>query len=253
MRRARAILLGALSAAVVAAVLLGAIPARADYLVADLSKRRIDITLGFSGAEVLLFGATDGNGDVIVVVRGPNQPVVVRRKERFAGIWINRDWMSFDRAPAFYYVASSRPLDLIASDTALAGIEAGLDHVRVAAADRSVNAETEKFRAALVRAKAREGLYGAGPGQVTFLGGRLFRTTVAFPATVATGPYTVEVFLVRDGAIENAQRWPLFITKVGLSAAVYDRAQQDPAFYGLVAVAIAVMAGWIGALGLRKV
>ena len=102
MRAARLIL------AVLAALVVASPMARADQVVADLSKRRIDITLGFSGAEVLLFGATDTGGDVIVAVRGPDQPVVVRHKEHVAGFWVNRSWMKFSNAPAFYYVASTR-------------------------------------------------------------------------------------------------------------------------------------------------
>jgi uncharacterized protein (TIGR02186 family) len=227
-------------------------PARADYLVADLSKRRIDITLGFSGADVLLFGATDSGGDVVVVVRGPEQKVTVRRKERVLGLWVNREWVTYEQTPAFYYVASSKPLESVATDGTLAGIEVGLDHIRLKPADSSEGADTRPFRDALIRAKQREGLYG-GTGQVSFIGGRLFRTTVSFPATVATGPYTVEVFLLRDGKVETAQRWPLFVTKVGMSAAVVERAHLTPIIYGLVAVFIAVVAGWLGAIGLRKV
>ena len=110
-----------------------------------------------------------------------------------------------------------------------------------------------KRREALIQAKERAGLYGSGPDQVTFLANRLFRTTVSFPANVAPGPYNIEIFLVRDGRIEKGERRTLFITKVGLSASVYERARTDAPLYGLVAVLIALMAGWLGAIGLRKV
>ena len=63
---------------------LSAAPARAEPLVADLSDDVIAITTGFTGSDVLLFGATEGEGDVIVVVRGPMGPQVVRRKTRQA-------------------------------------------------------------------------------------------------------------------------------------------------------------------------
>lgn len=247
----RRIVMAGLLGAALLAVCIGA--ARADYLVADLSKRRIDITLGFAGAEVLLFGATDGEGDVIVVVRGPNQPVIVRRKERLAGVWLNWNWAEFTRAPAFYYVASSKPLDQIASEPVLAGIGAGLDNVRAAAAQASSGADPKEFRDLLIRAKEQAGLYGSGPNQITFLGERLFRTTVSFPASVAPGPYNIEIYLVRDGRIEKGERRTLFITKVGLSASVYERAHKNAPLYGLVAVVIALIAGWVGAIGLRKV
>ena len=53
--------------------------ARAQALVADLSDHFIAITTGFVGADVLLFGAIEGDGDVVVVLRGPSGKEVVRR------------------------------------------------------------------------------------------------------------------------------------------------------------------------------
>ena len=66
-------------------------PARAEGVVADLSSHLIAITTGFTGASVVLFGATDGRGDVIVVVRGPEREMTVWRKSRVAGIWVNAE------------------------------------------------------------------------------------------------------------------------------------------------------------------
>ena len=59
---------------------------RAEPLVADLSNHLIAITTGFTGANVLLFGATDGPGDIVAVVRGPTGRAIVRRKERLRPI-----------------------------------------------------------------------------------------------------------------------------------------------------------------------
>ncbi len=57
---------------------------------------------GFAGADVLLFGTTDGPGDVVVVVKGPVADVDVLRKERVGGIWINRKGLGFQNVPAVY-------------------------------------------------------------------------------------------------------------------------------------------------------
>ncbi|MBI3451491.1 MAG: TIGR02186 family protein, partial [Rhodospirillales bacterium] len=86
-------------------VATGASRADAQPLVADLSSHLIAITTGFAGTEILLYGATEGEGDVAVVVRGPDASTVVRRKSRIAGIWINREQMTFTGVPAFYRVA----------------------------------------------------------------------------------------------------------------------------------------------------
>ncbi len=117
--------------ALIAAAALAASQVRAQYLVADLSERRITITLGFVGAKVLLFGATDGEGDVAVVVRGPEQSVVVRRKARFAGVWVNRTSMRFEKVPAFYRVATSRPLGQLAAPAVLSRHEIGVDYLHL--------------------------------------------------------------------------------------------------------------------------
>ena len=45
-----------------------AVSACAAALVADLSEHRIQIDLGFTGKQVLLYGAIEGDGDVAVVV-----------------------------------------------------------------------------------------------------------------------------------------------------------------------------------------
>jgi uncharacterized protein (TIGR02186 family) len=227
--------------------------ARADYLVADLSDNRITITTGFTGTKVLLFGATDGEGDVAVAVRGPAQRVVVRRKHRVGGVWINRAWMRFDGVPAFYRVASSRSLAELAGPTLLSRHELGIDHLRLPPAKGSAQEETDAFRDALIRNMERDGLYHSDPGKVTFLGERLFRTTVDFPANVATGAYTVEVFLIREGEVASAQRWPLFINKSGVGAELYEYAHRSSALYGIIAVFCALVAGWLGAVVFRKV
>jgi uncharacterized protein (TIGR02186 family) len=97
------------------------------------------------------------------------------------------------------------------------------------------------------------GLYGTSHGQVAFLGERLFRTTVHFPANVPTGAYTVSVFLIRNGDVVSAQTTPLLVTKVGFSAEIFDFAQRQSLAYGLSAIVFAVFAGWLAGAIFRKV
>ena len=58
----------------------------ADPLVVDLSNHLVAITTGFTGTKVLLFGAVEDEGDVIVTVRGPDQDMVVSPHLKFC--WI---------------------------------------------------------------------------------------------------------------------------------------------------------------------
>lgn len=227
--------------------------ARGEPLVADLSNHLIAITAGFTGADLLLFGTTDGPGDVIALVRGPTGHSVVRRKDRLFGIWINNVSLDFDNVPNFYALATSQPLDqLLTGDTAERyGI--GLDHLGIHAAADSPPAKTQEMLDALNRIKVREGLFRPVAGKITFLGGRLFRADFHFPSNVPTGSYLVEILLVRDGQIASAQTTPLIVSKIGVGADIFQFAHRHAAAYGIAAILIALVAGWTAHLAFRRV
>jgi uncharacterized protein (TIGR02186 family) len=225
---------------------------RAQALVADLSDHLIAITAGFAGTDVLLFGATEGEGDVIVILRGPEMPVVVRRKSRNAGIWANSERIIFSGAPAFYRVAASRPLEEITTPALRQRHQLGVDQLRMQAHRVLTPDKFNRFRQGLLRNKEREDLYSSEVGKVSFLGPRLFRTKIYLPANVPPGSYTVEVLLVRNQQVVAAQTTPMFVSKTGIGAEVYDFAHRHAAVYGLLAVMISISAGWAAGTFFRK-
>ncbi|CAK0765640.1 Transmembrane protein [Azospirillaceae bacterium] len=214
-------------------------------LVADLSNHLVAINTSFTGTEVVLFGVVEGPGDIAVVVTGPRTAVTVRRKDRVAGIWINQDSVRFKSVPGFYAVATNRPLDAIVNSSVLARHQIGLEHLALTPTEPTSPNQVAEFRRSLIRGKQRQGLYGTKLGQVSFLGDRLFRTNISFPANVPIGHYTVSVFLIRGGDVMTAQTTPLVVGKVGLSFEIYDFAQRRPFGYGLAAIAGAVIMGWL--------
>jgi uncharacterized protein (TIGR02186 family) len=236
------------------ALALAAGLARAEPLVADLGDHLVAITTGFTGTSVVLFGATDGPGDVIVVVRGPERETVVRRKSRVLGIWANTRSMTFTGVPGYYAVLSSRPLDEIAPPGMRALHQIGLTNLRLAPknAARRSPADIAAFRGALIGEQQRQGLYGIGVGKVNFLGDRLFRASIEFPANVPVGSYLVEVLLVRDKAVVSGQTTPLVVSQVGVDAEVNEFADRWALAYGVIAVVGAAMAGWLASLPFRN-
>ena len=226
--------------------------AAAQALVADLSDHLVAVTTGFAGAELLLFGAVEGEGDVVVVVRGPEERATVRRKERVLGVWMNTDELTIGEVPSFYAVASSKPLDQLAPERTLARHQIGVEHVRFQLPAGVTRREAAEFQAGLVRNKRRQGLYDLGVGRVNFLGGRLFRADVLLPSNVPTGTYFVTVFLLRQGEVVSAQTTPLDVSKVGVGARIFDIAHRHAAAYGLLAISIAVAGGWIAGTVFRR-
>jgi uncharacterized protein (TIGR02186 family) len=242
----------ALLAAVAVLAAFGSARAAEPPLVADLSKHLVAITTGFSGTDVLLFGAVEGEGDVIVVVRGPNHSQVIRRKDRQAGIWIKVGRAEVDNAPSFYRVAATRPLADIASAEVLDRHQIGLDHLDLTVRDADAATSPAEYREALLRLEERDGLWGDKVQDIGFLGHRLFRTEVHFPANVPTGTYLVEVYLLDHGQVVSAQTTPLVISKTGLGADVFDFAHQHAALYGIIAIMLAGATGWLAAVAFKK-
>ena len=222
-------------------------------LVADISDHLVAITTGFAGTDVLLFGAVEEKGDVVVMVRGPREAITMYRKSRVAGIWINTASMTFEQVPSFYAIAASAPLEDIAGESLRRrhelGVEYALPSLPLAKASRNIARE---WKAALLRNLQRQALYPRQVGRVNFLGNQLFRTRLFFPANVPTGNYQVETYFIRDQRVIGAQTTPLAVSKLGMEADIFDFAHHYAPYYGLIAVAVALVAGWIAHAVFRR-
>jgi uncharacterized protein (TIGR02186 family) len=237
-------------------LLLFAAPASAgENLVSGVSQDLIQVTSNYSGSDIVVFGDVEGQEkaagrDIIVVVRGPDTTLTVRRRDRVAGVWINHDAAALSGMPAYYFLASTRPLAQIADAATLARYGIGMASIE----PDSVHAhhDVEPFRQAALRLMSGQGLYREMPGGVEFLSDTLFRAHVPVPAAVMRGAYNVEVFLARNGTIESAQSTPLFIDQTGLERRLFNWARDQPFGYGLAAVVMALTMGWLSSLIFRR-
>jgi uncharacterized protein (TIGR02186 family) len=227
-------------------LLLGtAVPAaQAATLVADLSQRQINISTGFSGVELLLFGVAEADWEVIVIVSGPEGAATVRKKERVSGLWVNTESVRFEGVPSFYHVAATRGLSETDLDQLLADNGVGFRYQSLAPEEQMAPERAAEFRRALLRRKAAQGLYSSLTNEIVFIGGGLFRTSVPFPATVPTGNFRVEVYQVEDGWVRSTTSIPLRVSKAGLEEKVFRLAHDQPALYGVIAIAVAALAGY---------
>jgi uncharacterized protein (TIGR02186 family) len=222
-------------------------------LLLDLSQARVSITSAFHGESILLFGMFDPPGEIVVVVAGPPAREIVLRKERFLGLWLNGGRQTFDNVPAYYFIAASQPLQRLLARGAggeILSLEDRLANVR-AEGPRGA-AALAPFRGGLVEVKRRQGLYPADIGQVVVQSGRLFRADLPFPSRLPEGVYDVRVYLLREGEIVAAVSRPLPVGKVGFSAELAGWAGQQGAFYGLGAIAMALLVGWFGGAVMRR-
>jgi len=240
---------------VLAVLLLLSIPARAEDLVSGLSQDTIQITSNYTGTDIVVFGAIEQaqnpqGRNIVVVVRGPDEPMTVRRRDRIAGVWVNSDAARFEGLPAYYYLASTEPVAKIAPASALARYGIGLQSLRPSAIGS--HHDPEPFRQAAIRYHQRAGLYTESPGSIDFLSESLFRTRVPVPAGVTRGQYNVEVYLFRDGEVVSAQSTPLFVDASGLERRLFNMAHDSPLSYGLACVFMAMLLGWVSSVLFRR-
>ncbi len=224
---------------------------------ADVSTRSVEVTTGFAGHEILVFGAIDnsqqpgdeaGYYDVVVVVEGTPLPIVVRRKSDVAGVWVNTSSVTFASVPSFYAIASNRPIEEIAGPQVLERHAIGFAHIKMTPLPgyrwSFDDIELAAFKAAVIRLKQKEDLYVvSAKSGVTFTGRSLFRSTIALPANVPVGPLVARTYLFRDGMVLSAHIARVTLERAGIERVVHNFAFRYPMSYGLFAVILAVLIG----------
>lgn len=229
-------------------------------LVPDISARSVEIRYSFSGAQLLLFGAILYPGgrvprkpaDVIVVLKGPVEPILVREKEKIAGIWMNADSNRFRSAPSFYAVASSAPVRQLVDERTAAIYELGLQDLQLSPGGGALPDKERRFETGLLDLRKREGLYAENPHGVEISEGVLYRARIVIPSQVPVGTYTAETFLVSDGKVIAAATKEIEIGKSGFERFVALAARRHGFLYGLAAVLLSLGLGWAAAMAFRR-
>jgi uncharacterized protein (TIGR02186 family) len=222
--------------------------ASARPFIADISPRKIDITHDFEGTEILAYGAREESGNIIIVVRGPEKNFIIRKKQKIAGVWVNRESVEFSGVPSFYAIANSQSLEKVSNDPLLKSLQVGTEFLEFKKNDESNQNKINEFQTALIENKQKSELFTKYNYEVSFWGETLFRTIVNFPKNIPKGEYTIEVYLFKDGVLSTMQAIPLFVEKVGFEAFVFDASRNYPILYGIISVILALSIGWLSRL-----
>lgn len=236
-----------------ALIMCCALPAKADeQVVLGLSQNRVAITANFDGSEILVFGAVKREGpipegdplEVVIAVSGPKEPLTVRRKERRFGIWINTESVTVDRAPSFYAVATSGPFEQIVTEAEDLKHSISIGNAITSVSARAQNSNGEEFAEAVARIRTNNGLYSLRENTVTVDQQTLFKASLSMPANLTEGDYATRVFLTRGGEVISMHETNIDVRKVGLERFLFNLSRQQPLIYGLLSLAIAIIAGW---------
>ncbi|MBU6235739.1 MAG: TIGR02186 family protein [Alphaproteobacteria bacterium] len=227
-----------------------AAPARAAITV-DVSSDLIRVTTGFNGSSITVFGTQDGVGTLVLMVEGPSRAMTIRKKTQLFGLWTFTDSRRYANLPVYYDMATSGPLADAAPPEVLGNLHIGLTNLLSAPAD-GIDDGTSAFSSALVRIQQQKGLYGDNPRAITYVSPMLFKAVFDLPALVSAGNYKVSAYLFRDGALADQASVPFVVVHEGLSAELRRFATEYSFLYGLAGVLMALVAGWLATVLLKR-
>lgn len=225
-----------------------------------ISTDLVPLTSNFSGSHIAVFGTIE-NADriaqvlneyaIVVVVRGPEEDIVIRRKERVLGIWVNRSARVYRKVPSFYAIVANRALEAVADAAALREHELGVANLQLnlySAGAETFIAPAPEFSASLRKTRQERRLFTEDFAAVDLLGSTLFRATVAIPPDVPVGRHTVTAYLFRNGEFITSKAGRFEVAKVGLEKLIFTLAHAYSLWYGVMAVGVALATGWLGSV-----
>lgn len=235
------------------AALLLTTGARDPILVPEVSQHEVALQQGFTGTELLLFGAIlnpEGTRaakdyDIVVVLKGPVQSIVLREKQKVAGMWLNAASTEFRSAPSYYAIASTRPIAQIIDDKTAAIYELGLKWLQLSPIGAIDPDEQARFSAGLVDLNRRNGLYREEQTGVQVSEQVLYQARIGLPSRVPIGTYTAETYAISKGRVVAYASSQVEVRKIGVERAIAGFAEYYGFLYGLLAVAVSVAMGWI--------
>ena len=218
--------------------------ANARPIISGISTNEIDIDTKFTGAEVLLFGAKGDAGNIIITIRGPKKDYLVSKKDKFLDIWYNKDRLKFKNTYSYYGFFSSNSEKTI-DPKILSQLEIGRDQLKFNISGGEDAAMESEFKVQFIDKLEKKNLYLNNPNSIEFLDETLFKVMLKFPKNISRGVYIVEIYLVDENNLIAFQAIPINVNQVGMSAEINQFAYSNSILYGITAVLMAIIAGFV--------
>jgi len=211
-----------------------------------LEPGQIGIGSFFQGQEIRITAVIPSQAEAVLEVRGPEREEHLVRKGRRWGLWMNAGDLTISGMPSLYFFAATTPA-LASLPEAPWGYAALENRSRLTGA---LEPEGEAFFfKQFIALKESEGIYRPGPEKIMAEPGsegtKKLSKVFWLPPQVAPGSYQVLLSVVTaDGTIIQQQQ-DLQINKIGMPAFVSALAHEQPVLYGITAVIIALLAGFL--------
>jgi uncharacterized protein (TIGR02186 family) len=210
--------------------------------------RTIGIDGFFSGESVRVKAAVPSGEQVALRVVGPRENVVLLKKGRVGGLWMNVGEVTFKEVPQVYLLWTSKELSSLG--TGDGSLSLGLDYQSFLSGALGDLDRQEKANLIheFIKLKEAEKLYGLFENAVQLKpqeGGAwdLVDTAITLPSKISPGTYVLELIAFKDKNARLLYSIPIQVHLVGIPALVSGLATRKGLLYGILAVIIATISG----------
>lgn len=227
-------------------------------LTVGVNHDRLKVGLNYHGSSVSLSGKSDPGVDIVLKVTSPLRHEKLMKKDRVAGIiWMNAKEVNFKNVHSVYFLKSTRPPEEIMSRGERADHGIGYDVIGEASEIYPLSEpwERNKLFKEFIKYKESKRLFATNSGDIIITQGDAFQsyyTSLDWPYQAPPGMYLVTAYAVRDGKVVEQAQTEVLVEQVGITKALAIMASNRGWLYGIVAITIALAAGFGVGMVFRK-
>lgn len=210
----------------------------------ELSKKEIIKDGAFEGMNLEIKGDRKQNTNIAIIITGPKEEYKIIKKEKFGFVWINSKSYTVNEIESYFKVIATAPIHAIATkeerDSLGLYLEEKSFHIKE---QNNQQVHSELFEA-FNRYKINHGEYSGLESLIPTLTEAMYSTTLHLTKEVRAGVYEVKEYTFDNlGNLMNLEQDYFVITQIGLAEMLKNAALQQPLFYSILTIGMALIIG----------
>ena len=226
---------------------------QAEEIYFDLSEDNIELKTDFNGKEIIIFGLLKDDHETLLTIKGPPSKMRIQKKERYFGIWINNQYVTYSNIPSLFFLSTSKKINEILPESILINEDLSFEKIlnnKTFNQNFIFKNDQEDWNNNFVRIKKEQSFYKNF--EMKKVKDKLFQTSVFFPTNTIPGIYNVNIYYIRNNTIMSNDQKKIVIKKSGIGSKIFDFANNNAATYGVFVVIFSIFSGFIAATLFRR-
>ncbi len=225
-------------------------PAISETAKLKVTPRRMAISEFFHGARITVSASVPKEAAAIIEFKGPGLKEQLMRKGRRGGLWMNVGEIEVEGAPSLYmFMSTDRNILSGPSNASAQWGYPALRHEVKFSGSMPVGKSDEIFTQ-FIKLKESGGFYGVFPGSIKRLHGAsgdysAIQGKIQLPSKILPGNYEICLYVLNNGSLTEKKCVGFRVTMEGLPAVLSSLAYRHATVYGLLAVLIALVTGFV--------